>query len=557
MTQNHNTVIFNLLEFIINTRKSVVKNKSIRQLDFKSRAGTFSFGDKKPSRFIRYFILLGIVLSSIFGITWAGVALFSSSNDSEIIANSVPNDINLQIDSPSPAIANSTIDIKNSQSNSKTLSIQLTIPKNAPTPSGIIIPIESSNSLDLKQPNVNSTLKTNKNTTIKTPRNKQLLIKQSQSLDETETYIVKRGDTLSSVFKRAGLSSRELVLITKIDHVKNIRQIYPNEKLIIQKNTDGYLNVLTKRINETDTLIVRLDNGNFKSEIITNPLEIRTNRINSKIDSSLYLSAKKAQLNDNTIMQLAGVFGWDIDFALDIRKGDSFSIIYEEFFRDGEKVKVGNILAAEFINQNHRYVAVRYTDPQGNADYFTPDGKRMRKAFLRAPVDFRRISSKFRPQRWHPVLGVKRPHRGVDYAAATGTPIKASGDGKIIFRGWKGGYGRAVIIKHGTKYTTLYGHMSRYKKGKKSGSRVKQGDIIGYVGKSGLATGPHLHYEFRVNGVHRNPVTVKLPDATPINKKYKKAFNETIAPLLAEINAYSRTILALREKKEDEESSVE
>ena len=188
---------------------------------------------------------------------------------------------------------------------------------------------------------------------------------------------------------------------------------------------------------------------------------------------------------------------------------------------------------------------MRYTDPKGHSSYYSPDGRSMRKAFLRSPVDFRRISSRFTRSRCHPILGVCRPHRGVDYAAAVGTPIKAAGDGKIIFRGWKGGYGRAIIIRHGTKYSTLYGHMSRFKRGLHTGSRVKQGQIIGYVGQSGLATGPHLHYEFRVNGVHRNPLTVKLPQAAPIPAAYKQDFLATSRPRLAQLDAVKRTAVAL------------
>jgi murein DD-endopeptidase MepM/ murein hydrolase activator NlpD len=246
-------------------------------------------------------------------------------------------------------------------------------------------------------------------------------------------------------------------------------------------------------------------------------------------------------------MELANIFGWDIDFALEIRAGDSFNLIYEEAYLDGEVFDNGNILAAEFTNRGKVFRAIRYQDDQGNSNYYSPDGSSMRKAFLRAPVDFRRISSRFRTARWHPVLGKKRPHKGVDYAAATGTPIKASGDGRVIFRGTKGGYGKTVIIKHGSQYTTLYGHMSRFNKKVKNGSRVQQGQTIGYVGKSGLATGPHLHYEFRVNGVHRNPLTVKIPAAAPIDKRYKSDFQHQSEPLLAKLDLMSRTQLATAE----------
>ena len=217
-------------------------------------------------------------------------------------------------------------------------------------------------------------------------------------------------------------------------------------------------------------------------------------------------------------MELANIFGWDIDFALDIRAGDHFTVIYEERFLNGEKIGNGPILAAEFVNQGRSYKAIRYSDAGNRSDYYSPTGLSMRKAFLRTPVDFRRISSRF-GKRKHPILNRMRMHTGVDYAASRGTPIRAAGDGKVIHKGRKGGYGRTVIIQHGGRYSTLYAHMNSYRRGVYTGKRVKQGQIIGYVGSSGRATGPHLHYEFRVNGVHRNPLTVKLPSAKPINSK--------------------------------------
>jgi murein DD-endopeptidase MepM/ murein hydrolase activator NlpD len=243
-------------------------------------------------------------------------------------------------------------------------------------------------------------------------------------------------------------------------------------------------------------------------------------------------------------MELANIFGWDIDFALDLRKNDQFSILYEKQFVDGEEIAAGNILAAEFSNRGKTFRAVRFVDPKGHANYFTPDGNSMRKTFLRTPVDFARISSRFNLKRKHPVLNQIRAHKGVDYAASTGTPIKATGDGKIIFRGWKGGYGRVVIVQHGQRYTTLYAHLSKFNHKRKKGGYVKQGQIIAYVGKSGLATGPHLHYEFRVNGVHRNPLTVPLPHAKPITKQYLAEFSKQTQPLISQLDQIKTVRLA-------------
>jgi murein DD-endopeptidase MepM/ murein hydrolase activator NlpD len=244
-------------------------------------------------------------------------------------------------------------------------------------------------------------------------------------------------------------------------------------------------------------------------------------------------------------MELAAIFGWDVDFALDIRAGDRFGLIQEELYaEDGSKLADGAILAASFTNQGKSFHAVRFTDPSGYASYFTPDGFSMRKAFLRSPVDFRRISSRFRGSRYHPVLGVKRPHKGVDYAAATGTPVKAAGDGKVVHLARKGGYGKTVILQHGGRYRTLYAHLSKYARGLKNGQRVRQGQTIGHVGATGLATGPHLHYEFLVDGVHRNPLTVDLPKADPIDPKLLPDFRTAAAPLLAQLATHEQTLVA-------------
>lgn len=252
------------------------------------------------------------------------------------------------------------------------------------------------------------------------------------------------------------------------------------------------------------------------------------------------MAASNAGLDDSLAMELAFIFGWDIDFAQDIRKGDRFSVIYEEIFRHGEKIGNGDIVAAEFVNQGRKLQAFRYTSPDGSSQFFSADGKAMRKAFLRTPVDFARISSHFNLGRRHPILNRIRAHKGVDYAAATGTPIKAAGNGKVEFKGRKGGYGNTVIIKHGSSYSTLYAHMSRFGRGIHNGSRVQQGQIIGYVGSSGLATGPHLHYEFRVNGSHVNPLTVKLPAADPLPQKYKEDFRRSITPVLAQLETLNQ-----------------
>jgi len=288
--------------------------------------------------------------------------------------------------------------------------------------------------------------------------------------------------------------------------------------------------------------MVERTHGVLVAKTYNHQIETRETHASGVIDSSLFLAAKESGISQNIIMELANVFGWDIDFALDIRKGDSFSVLYEELYRNGEKISDGNILAADFTNNGKVYRAVRYTNPQTNvSEYYTPDGKSMRKAFLRTPVNFTRISSRFTTSRYHPVLHKFRSHKGVDYAAKRGTPIYAAGDGKVIFKGKKGGYGNVMILQHGTKYTTLYAHLKTYNRKLRNGSKVKQGQTIAYVGSSGLATGPHLHYEFRVNGVHRNPLTVKLPISNPVPKRYLADFELSTTPVLAQLDLVTRS----------------
>lgn len=362
---------------------------------------------------------------------------------------------------------------------------------------------------------------------------------------------IKSGDTLAGIFSDIGLSATTMYEVLNAgDASKALTRIFPGEEISFLVEQDE-LRAMRYAVDESVTLHVDRGESGYEVSLVANPLERRLAHASAIIQSSLYAAGKETGLSDNLIMQLAGIFGWDVDFALDIRNGDRFAVVYEELFRDGEKVRTGDIVAAEFVNQGRSYRAVAFTDGEGKREYFSPDGKSMRKAFLRSPVDFRRISSNFNPNRLHPKLGVRRPHRGVDYAAAPGTPIRAAGDGKIVHRGTKGGYGRTIVIQHGSKYSTLYAHMLRYQKGLSVGSRVRQGQIIGYVGSSGLATGPHLHYEFLVNGVHRNPVTVPLPEAQPIAKRLMPEFLKQTAPLVAQLDVLGRTEVALQDKPQE------
>ena len=352
---------------------------------------------------------------------------------------------------------------------------------------------------------------------------------------EWQRFKVKSGDNLSKIFKRAGLGAQDVHRVALADKkTKHFNALRPGQTLSLNMEENQ---LITLRIEKSllKSVEFSLTDDGYKQKTLVLEPEMRQRFVTAEISSSLYLAAKGAGLSENITMKLAEVFGWDIDFALDIRKGDQFRVLFEEKYLDGKRIGDGDILAAEFTNNGDTFAAVRYEDSNGDVNYFTPEGRSMRKAFLRSPVDFRRISSGFTRERYHPVLGVKRPHRGTDYAAKTGTPIKAAGDGKVIWRGTKGGYGRTVIIQHGGNITTLYGHMSKYNSKVKKGSRVKQGQTIGYVGMSGTATGPHLHYEFRVAGVHKNPQTVKLPAAQPIAKKERANFNKVANDMIASL----------------------
>lgn len=339
-----------------------------------------------------------------------------------------------------------------------------------------------------------------------------------------QAQVVKKGDTLSHLFKRMDLSAKDVHKVMQGDgDVKSLLKIHPGQTLNFHIE-DNQLKALQYIQSRTETLLVELDGDKYVASKQTKELIPYTSYAEGSIESSLFLAAKKAGLSENLTMELAGIFGWDVDFALDIRSGDSFKVIYQELHLDGEKIKDGEILAAQFTNKGETFTAIRYETSDRGSSYFTPKGNSMRKAFLRSPIHFARISSHFNLRRKHPVLHTIRAHKGTDYAASRGTAIKATGDGKVVFAGRKGGYGKVVIIQHGQSYKTLYAHMHNYGKGIRSGKRVKQGQVIGYVGSTGLATGPHLHYEFYVNGAVRNPVTVKLPHARPIAKQDKDDF---------------------------------
>jgi murein DD-endopeptidase MepM/ murein hydrolase activator NlpD len=353
------------------------------------------------------------------------------------------------------------------------------------------------------------------------------------------------GDSLYSIFKSNGFPLAELAAIVKVSKdTRRLTRLVPGQRLDFHLTADNSVSKLVHYLDDTRTLHVERNGVGYHSKLVHVPLDSHMATAAGTIDASLFVAGQRAGLSNKIIMQLVEIFGWDVDFALDIRAGDRFAVVYEELYKNGEKLKDGNILAAVFTNQGKTTRIVRYQNSDGRSAYFTPEGVSIRKAFLRTPVAYTRISSRFSRSRKHPRLNRFRAHRGVDYAGPRGTPIKAAGDGKVDHIGYKGGYGKAIVLRHGATYTTLYAHMSRYARGLRRGQRVSQGQIIGYIGSTGLSTGPHLHYEFRVRGVHRNPLSVKLPRAAPIEKKYKQDFLTKTRGLIARLEIISNPTLA-------------
>jgi murein DD-endopeptidase MepM/ murein hydrolase activator NlpD len=362
-----------------------------------------------------------------------------------------------------------------------------------------------------------------------------------EEINNVKSVVVKKGDNLAIIFMRNGLSPQQTYRVSKAGkQAQKLLKIMPGDVLELRTDPQGQLISLKYPFSSTDTLVVsKSENNTFSSKIETLQVDIRLNYAQGDVTNSFWNAGLKANLTNNQIMQVAGIFGWDIDFALGLRAGDSFYLMFEEHYINGEFIENGNIVAAQFVNQGEAFTAIRYDD--GN--FYTPEGRSMRKSFLRAPVNFRYISSNFKKNRFHPVQKRWKAHRGVDYAADRGTPVMAAGDGKVIKAAYDKYNGHHVFIQHGEKYVTKYLHFTKRKV--KNGQIVKQGQLIGTVGSTGLASGPHLHYEFLVNGVHRNPRTVNLPKAQSIAKKEKAKFADIATNRLQQLNNNKRIMLAM------------
>ncbi|QKZ07041.1 MULTISPECIES: peptidoglycan DD-metalloendopeptidase family protein [Pseudomonas] len=356
---------------------------------------------------------------------------------------------------------------------------------------------------------------------------------------------VRKGDTLSKLFDEAGLPATAAQEVLASDkQAKQFAQLKNGQVLEFEISPEGQLTSLHTKLSNTETIrLVRGAKGFAFNRDVIKPV-MREAYAHGVIKNSLSLSGQRAGLSHNQVMDLVNIFNYDVDFAQDIRQGDVFDVMYEQKVLNGKVIGTGNILAARFTNRGKTYTAVRYTNKLGTTNYYTAEGNSMRKAFVRSPVDFARISSRFSVGRFHPILNKIRAHQGVDYAAPRGTPIKATGDGKVELAGRRGGYGNTVIIAHGKTYKTLYGHMQGFAKGIHAGSAVKQGQVIGYIGTTGLSTGPHVHYEFQVNGVHVDPLGQKLPMADPIARNEKARFMQIAQPLMAQMDQEKSTMVA-------------
>ena len=370
---------------------------------------------------------------------------------------------------------------------------------------------------------------------------------------------VKSGDNLSAIFSKVGLSDQDLFrVLNSSDEAKVLNQVYPGYQLdfLIPVNIDGdgELEQLRLLKSPLEGFLFTLNNNNYDVESILNFPQLRPTFKAGTIADSLFMAGQREQIPAVTIMEMANIFGGVIDFILDPRAGDDFSILYDEKYLDGEFIGHGDILATQYTNQGKTFTAVRYIDKEGEAGYYNAEGESMRKAFLRSPIDVFRISSNFNPSRRHPILNTIRAHKGTDYAAPRGTPIRATSDGQVTRASRNGSFGNLVIVKHAGGFETKYAHLSKYANGVKKGKRVRQGDIIGYVGTTGSATGPHLHYEFLMGGVHQNPRTIidKLPKAKSIDPAEMDSFHTQTVDLLKRFSDMnSTTFITLNQPSAD------
>jgi murein DD-endopeptidase MepM/ murein hydrolase activator NlpD len=356
---------------------------------------------------------------------------------------------------------------------------------------------------------------------------------------------IQRGDTVAELLRRLSVEDQAASdYLRKSKATEGLRQLAAGKEVQAETDANGALVALRFMGNDANQVIIDKVGDNFRTRSLPAVVEQRVQIRTGEIKTNLFAATDEVGLPDPAANQLSEIFGGDIDFHRDLRKGDKFTVIYEMNYINGEATRTGRILSAEFVNNGHAYRAAYFQTTEFTGDYFSPEGKSMRKAFLRSPIEFSRVSSGFSKSRFHPILNKWRSHKGVDYAAPMGTKVKVTCDGTVEFVGRQGGYGNVVMVSHQGRYTTVYGHLSRFAGGLRKGQHVGQGQIVGYVGMTGLTSGPHLHYEFKLNGVQRDPLKVALPDGKPINDAQKTAFVETTRELFGRLDMLRNTRVA-------------
>jgi murein DD-endopeptidase MepM/ murein hydrolase activator NlpD len=345
---------------------------------------------------------------------------------------------------------------------------------------------------------------------------------------------IKAGDTLSDLFHKYQLNTDQLQHILSSAHRAHFQSMQDGHYLTVHTDQEGNVNELMLELNFDEELYISRQMTGFNSQIRARPVKTRLISTQAVVTHSLYETAKKHHIPTTFITEMLDIFRWDVDFARSVQAGDVLRVVYEQRQNDSQQQQAGPLLAVEFINRGQSYRAVRYIDPTGGISYYTPEGEGLRKAFLRTPVEYARLTSTF-GQRRHPILNRLKQHNGVDYAAPIGTPVMVTGEGTVKTLERQRGYGRVIVISHEGGYQTLYAHLSKFAADLQVGDTVQQGQVIGYVGKSGLATGPHLHYEFHIDGVHHDPLTVKLPNTLPLPKQQQVHFFQQIQPYLAQL----------------------
>lgn len=356
---------------------------------------------------------------------------------------------------------------------------------------------------------------------------------------------IQRGDTIAELLRRLNVDDQAASdYLRKHKSAEALRRLPVGKEVQAETDAGGALLALRFLNNDANQVVIEKSGDSFRTRVLPALTEQRIQVRTGEIRSNLFAATDEAGLPDPAANQLAEIFGGDVDFHRDLRKGDKFTVIYEMTYINGEPARTGRILSAEFVNHGQAYRAAYFQTTEYTGDYYSPDGKSMRKAFLRSPIEFSRVSSGFSKSRFHPVLNKWRAHKGVDYAAPIGTKVKVTSDGVVSFVGRQGGYGNVVMVNHQGNFTTVYGHLSRFAGGIRKGQRLGQGQIVGYVGMTGLASGPHLHYEFKQGGIQRDPLKVALPDGKPVGKAQMEAFSERTSELFARLDTFRNTHVA-------------